>query len=382
MEESPEYIALQKRITELESLIESRRQPDIYTPSKSDSSELEVIFNNSAIAIAYITHDRRFSRVNQAFCDLIGYDFNEIIGKNTQLIHISEESFHNFANTYFPLLNKGEVVKTEYRYRKKSGDIIWCSVWGQAVDSNNLDSGIIWILDDITERKQLEQLKEDVERMMHHDIKNPLGNILMLQSLLIKSGNLSAQEKQYVEFIADASNEIKRLVDIPLDLFRMETGSYKLDPSIVNLILVLKKASLDKHYFLTADVKHSTKILLNGTEISDDDSIDITAEEHLCYNMFCNLIANAKEASTEDEEITICITTNETIDVTIHNKAPVPEKIRDHFFEKYCTEGKRKGTGLGTYSAKLIAETLGATISMHTSEKEGTSVTVSFSKQA
>ena len=373
-------VTIEHRITELESMIESEHTPDVFIPSTTTSSELEVIFNNSAIAIIYVMRDRRFSRVNQRFCDLIGYHHDEVIGKTAEFMHISKESFKSFADTYFPKLNNGEIVKTEYRYRKKNGEIIWCSVWGHAVNPKNLESGIIWILDDITERKHLEQLKEDVERMMHHDLKNPLGNIMMLQSLLKNSNNLSPQEKKYVEHIEDASNEIKRLIDIPLDLFKMETGKYKMDPSIVDLIEVIEKASLDKHFFLSEGIKHSVQIYLNGKVIDGHKEVNITSEEHLCYNMFCNLIANAKEASTGDEVISVYITDGSRIDVTIHNKAPVPINIRDHFFEKYCTEGKKKGTGLGTYSAKLIAETLGAIISMHTSEEDGTRVTVSFPK--
>ena len=373
-------VTVEHRISELESMIESEHTPDVFIPSNTTSSELEVIFNNSAIAIIYVMRDRRFSRVNQRFCDLMGYHHDEIIGKTAEFMHISKESFKNFATTYFPKLNNGEIVKTEYRYRKKNGDIIWCSVWGHAVNPKDLEGGIIWILDDITERKHLEQLKEDVERMMHHDLKNPLGNIMMLQSLLKNSNNLSPQEKKYVEHIEDASNEIKRLIDIPLDLFKMETGKYKMEPGIVDLIDVIEKASLDKHFFLTEDIKHSVQIFLNGKEIDGRKEVNITSEEHLCYNMFCNLIANAKEASIEDEVISVYITDGSRIDVTIHNKTPVPVKIRDHFFEKYCTEGKKKGTGLGTYSAKLIAETLGAIISMHTSDEDGTRVTVSFPK--
>jgi len=54
----------------------------------------------------------------------------------------------------------------------------------------------------------------------------------------------------------------------------------------------------------------------------------------------------------------------------------VPESIRDHFFKKYVTAGKLKGTGLGTYSAKLIAEAHGGMINMQSSEDSGTTVTV------
>lgn len=64
--------------------------------------------------------------------------------------------------------------------------------------------------------------------------------------------------------------------------------------------------------------------------------------------------------------------------VAIHNFGAVPEGMRERFFEKYATAGKSTGTGLGTYSARLIAETQRGGIRMDTSETEGTTITVSL----
>jgi nitrogen-specific signal transduction histidine kinase len=46
----------------------------------------------------------------------------------------------------------------------------------------------------------------------------------------------------------------------------------------------------------------------------------------------------------------------------------VPEIMRGRFFEKYATSGKENGSGLGTYSARLITEAHGGSIAMTTSE--------------
>jgi len=64
--------------------------------------------------------------------------------------------------------------------------------------------------------------------------------------------------------------------------------------------------------------------------------------------------------------------------VSIHNQGVVPEQVREDFFEKYATFGKRHGTGLGTYSARLIARTLGGDVTMDTSEAGGTTLTVTL----
>jgi len=64
--------------------------------------------------------------------------------------------------------------------------------------------------------------------------------------------------------------------------------------------------------------------------------------------------------------------------ILVSNKGAVPEDIRPRFFEKYSTSGKESGTGLGTYSASLIARTLGGSIALDVSDPEGTTVAVTL----
>jgi two-component system, sensor histidine kinase and response regulator len=72
---------------------------------------------------------------------------------------------------------------------------------------------------------------------------------------------------------------------------------------------------------------------------------------------------------------------SDTINIRIHNQGSVPADIRDRFFEKFATSGKKFGTGLGTYSAKLIAETLGGSVHLTTSDASGTEILFQFQKR-
>jgi signal transduction histidine kinase len=65
--------------------------------------------------------------------------------------------------------------------------------------------------------------------------------------------------------------------------------------------------------------------------------------------------------------------------ITLDNKGAVPVHIRENFFEKFATAGKQGGTGLGTYSAKLLVEAQHGTIAMQTSdEKNQTRITLTL----
>ena len=70
------------------------------------------------------------------------------------------------------------------------------------------------------------------------------------------------------------------------------------------------------------------------------------------------------------------------LNIKIKNRGLVPTDIREKFFEKYITSNKEKGAGLGTYSAKLIAETMGGKISMESCEEKGTIIKLAFPKRS
>jgi CheY-like chemotaxis protein len=102
------------------------------------------------------------------------------------------------------------------------------------------------------------------------------------------------------------------------------------------------------------------------------------AEELLCYSLLANLMRNAVEASPQGGEVSIGAFAGpgETVVLRIHNHGAVPASVRGSFFQKYATSGKAGGTGLGTYSARLMARVQDGDIEMQTSKDAGTTLTV------
>ncbi|MBF0224914.1 MAG: PAS domain S-box protein [Desulfobacterales bacterium] len=348
---------------------------------KTSLSEFEAIFNNSAVGIIQLKDGRFIHRANKRFCEILGYTEKEIIGINARYFYVSEQSFKEFGTKYFDKLIHGGIIQTEYQLRKKDGQSIWCYFHGKAIHPPELEKGVIWIIDDITERKQLEQLKEDVDRIIHHDLKSPLSTIIGFPEILMMDDNLTLKQIEFLENIESAGKKMLNMINLSLDLYKMETKKYQCMPAAVNIITLLKKIT-DEQEVIIRLKKLELEIFVNKNITKDNFQVIIYAEELLCYSMLSNLIKNAIEASPNWEKIFINVdnTENSSI-ITIHNKGLVPNEIKDKFFSKYSTFGKKKGTGLGTYSAKLIAETHGGSISMKTSEYDGTKVTVILPKK-
>jgi len=95
--------------------------------------------------------------------------------------------------------------------------------------------------------------------------------------------------------------------------------------------------------------------------------------------MLANLIKNAVEASPEGADVSVRPEAKDgKVVVRIHNKGAVPEAIRDSFFQKYASLGKASGTGLGTYSARLMARVQDGDVAMQTSDEHGTTLIVTL----
>ena len=106
--------------------------------------------------------------------------------------------------------------------------------------------------------------------------------------------------------------------------------------------------------------------------------VEVMGEPLLCHSMLSNLCRNAIEASPEDDTIDINFACGPDVVIAIENGGEVPFKIRDRFFDKHVTAGKVGGTGLGTYSAMLIAKTLKGSVVVDTSIKGRTRLSVTL----
>jgi CheY-like chemotaxis protein len=169
--------------------------------------------------------------------------------------------------------------------------------------------------------------------------------------------------------IERAANRALAMVSLSLDLFRMESGSYVFQPQCIDLTATVQAVMLDLRAH--ADSK-GVRIALRAPE----EHVLVAADASLCYCCIANLMKNAVEAASDQSTVTLKLHLGEQAQLSIHNNGAVPEALRDQFFEKYATHGKLDGTGLGTYSSRLMAVAQGGSLVMQTSDHGGTTLTL------
>ena len=223
------------------------------------------------------------------------------------------------------------------------------------------------------------KLRDDVDRIIKHDIKTPLNAVITIPEMILQEGALSKEQKQMLTMIEESGYRILDIVNSSMDLYKMETGAYKPRGESVNVIQLMRQLHGETRSLLY-EKNINVFVVMNDKVVNDDDVFYVRGEEMLVYSMLANLVKNAVEASPSGNKVEIILSNSDSPEIRITNKGAIPKEIRETFFYKYVTFGKDGGTGLGAYSAKLIAETLGGKIRFETDEAMGTEIIINLKK--
>lgn len=210
------------------------------------------------------------------------------------------------------------------------------------------------------------RLHEDVEHITRHDIKSPLAGLIGLVQAL--EGELKNRKQvDQLHMIEETALQVLDMINLSEELFKIETGRFQLDAQPVKIGDILRRISeisrttfAEKHLIISVD----TDVPL-GEEVPQ-----VLGDAMFCNSLFQNLIKNACEAAPSRSRVSITLMDEAPLRIMIQNNGAVPAEIRERFFEKFVTYGKQGGTGLGTYSAKLLAEAQNGAISLEVSDQE------------
>lgn len=361
------FIAVKEDITEKKGAQRALQESEM---------RYKTIFNASRDGI--LLTDRRtreFIHANEALCQMLGYDAVEFLTRSMSDIH--PENDLPMVLEAFERQARGEIdFAPEIPCRRKDGGIFYCDISAAAVAIDNRVC-VMGFFRDVTERIEATRLKEEVDRMMRHDLRSPLNGIIGVPQVIMEDDNLTKEQKNLLQHLMDAGHKMLGMINLSSTLYQIEKGVYEPAWNAFNLLDILRtcmKENSSHGRSKMIDIHLSTA----GFGPSGPDEIFVKGEVLLSYSVFSNLLLNAVEASPRGAPVTIRIERAEAIHVGIHNMGVVHESVRDRFFDKYVTQGKKRGTGLGTYSAKLLAEVQGWSISMKTDRDAGTVVTISI----
>lgn len=213
------------------------------------------------------------------------------------------------------------------------------------------------------------RLKDEFDRVMQNDLKQPVEEVLLAVDNLTRYAKDPAKVKTGAESIKLSCKFMGQVINNMLLLSKQEDGSYDFDPIIVDVATVatevvqsFKTSTSNKRLEIHNEIPLGTKV---------------HAEQLLTFSIINNLFQNAIEAAPRGSAIALNVSEAKgMVAIKIHNQGAIPDEIRETFFSKYVTYGKKGGSGIGTYSAKLMTEVQKGVINFVSTDEAGTTLCV------
>jgi CheY-like chemotaxis protein len=206
------------------------------------------------------------------------------------------------------------------------------------------------------------RLREQVEQITRHDLKGPLAGILGLLHAMPDAS--PAERSEQLRMIEETTLHLLDMVNLSAELYKIETGRFALHQQPLDIATILGRVVA-----LTGKAFAATGLdLVLQDPGPPQGEVAALGDATLCHSLFQNLVKNACEASPEWCRVDIELVYDTKLLVRITNRGAVPLALRERFWEKFATQGKAHGTGLGTYSARLLAEAQHGHVEMRTDD--------------
>jgi len=209
-------------------LRESRRSAeDLQRAHQSLDQALHSIKDGVAVV-----RDRTIQQVNPAFCELFGYEPEELIGRDTRLLHVDESQYQEFARMGDPVLRGVGTFRSTFTMRRKSGEVFPSEHTMTLLDpSEGIEGGVVSVVRDLSElqemrrrkrlqRRELQRSTEEERRRIARDLHDGVGQLLASVRMAIsRAGKGLAEEheartslKEADELVGESLDSLRRAI--------------------------------------------------------------------------------------------------------------------------------------------------------------------------
>ncbi len=351
------------------------------------------IIANMNLGLLEVDNEDRIQFANQRFCEMSGYQPEELLGK--------------VAHDLFVRGEEREVVKTKNEsrkrdisdvyevsvYNKKGEEMYWLISGAPNYNDSGENVGSIGIHLDITEQKKLEEelikakelaeastkAKEKFLANMSHEIRTPMNAIMGMSNQLVKT-KLDTSQQFFLKTIQTAADNLIIILNDILDLSKIEAGEL----TIQNV--GFEPGTVISEVMRVMEYKAQEKGLSFTNSFCDPNlSPVLMGDPYRLNQILLNIVSNAIKYTEKGEVDIACRVIEDkplaqkielrVRDTGIGMDEIFISKIFDKFSQEY-TPGARflGGTGLGMSISKELIDLMGGNIHVESTKGKGTSV--------
>ncbi len=335
---------------------------------EQERARLAAILSSSTDAVLVVNRNGRIVLDNPAAWEVIGSTESQsghLLAESTSvdsLINLFQEAIQGSTLT-------GEILLED-------GRTFFANLSPVSVG----ESGVIgWVatMQDVSHFKELDELKNDFVNTVSHDLRSPLGSILIATNLISQMSKVTDDQQELLDLIEGRVKAMGELIDHLLDVGSIEAG-IDMDMEPCNLAAITSDVTIAlMSQAADKDIQLNTTI--------DQDLPLVLANQTRLHQVLHNLVSNAIKYTLDKGQVTVKAYSHENeIRIQVNDTGiGIPASDQPHIFEKfYRVRGDHvfdiKGTGLGLAIVKGIIEKHNGRILLESVLGEGSAFTVAL----
>ncbi|MFG6487430.1 CHASE domain-containing protein [Roseateles sp. BYS78W] len=367
---------VKERTAALEREIASRAEGE-HALSQSEQ-RFHSIFETAPIGIAFTDLNGGFQEVNAYFCGLVGYPAEALAGRRSIDITHTEDRREDIRMAR--RLMRGEIpfYRRLKRYVRPDGGIVHARVLVSLLrGADGRPHRLVGVVEDITDQLRLEELdrareaaeaanqaKNEFLSRMSHELRTPMNAILGFTQLMQMDASepLPAAQRARAQQIAQAGWHLLEMINDTLDLSRIEAGSLRLEPAVLELAPLLARA-------LALVQQGAAERGLAISQRLDPAALRLVGDPTRVTQVLTNLLSNAVKYNRPGGSINIETTAPEPgwVEVAVRDSGlGLTDEQRAALFQPFNRLGRERsglpGTGIGLVISLRLAEMMGGSL--------------------
>ncbi|RYZ86848.1 MAG: PAS domain S-box protein, partial [Proteobacteria bacterium] len=319
---------------------------------KADHEREIHLLTNAHFESVVVTIDGVVEHANRQYCQLTGYELEEVTGTSVSKF---------FAPQSSDLVTAHILTESEETYQafvlRKDGTQVEIEITPRIVNWHGQRARIS-VIRDITRQRAIERLKDEFVSVVSHELRTPVTSIHGSLGLLAGkvAGELPATAQTLIDLALRNSERLILLINDLLDIQKIESGQMKFVAQEIDLpVLLQATVAANASYAESLDVRFETQ--------SEVASLLVHVDPDRLAQVITNLLSNAAKFSPKSQAVQIrLIDKGAWVRIEVQDHGPgISDEFQQKIFQKFAQADSsatrsKGGTGLGLSISKAIME--------------------------
>ena len=329
---------------------------------------------NTPLGVIEWDTDFKVTDWNASAEKIFGYKKEDVLGKNAHEFIVPEKIKDDIHNVWNNLLTLKGGTHSENINTTKYGNTITAEWFNTPlINEKGKVIGVTSLVQDISERKRMEEMKNEFVATVSHELRTPLTAIKGSLGLLLggAAGTYTETASEMLQTANKNTDRLLLLINDILDMKKIEAGDFDFDLQDYTVISLIEES-------LETNKTYATQFDISFIISEQEGNEKVHVDKFRFLQIMSNLLSNAAKFSPRHDQVEIRVKKQDPI-VRIEvkdNGDGVPKDFQDKIFDRFTQSNSSNtrssgGTGLGLAITKILVEKFNGTIGLISKEGEG-----------